>query len=423
MFTRRAALRASVLGATLGTASLPLVNIRRAHAAEEVVIGAIFPLTGNSAQVGQDAKVALEVAAEIVNGQHDRVPMLMGEGGGLPKLGGAKLRLVFADHQNDPQKARAEAERLITQEKVALIVGSFSSATAATISQVTERYQIPYLSSDNSSPSLTQRGLQWIFRTTPNDVTFSEAMFAFYKGVGEKTGRKVQSVSVFYEDSIFGTDSATIQRRLAQEAGIKVLADIKYRANSPSLAAEAQRLKAADADVFMPSSYTSDAILIMRAMNEIGYKPKAIMAQSAGFQEQAFLNGVGAMAEGVLSRSSFAIDAGSSRPAVEKVNALYKARQNKDLNDNTAREFTAMQVAADVINRAGSTKPADLQKAFRETEIAGEQTIMPWKGVKFDAAGNNILATPVIQQVTNGSYRTVWPFEVASVPLVWNVGQ
>ncbi|MDT8267350.1 ABC transporter substrate-binding protein, partial [Roseomonas sp. DSM 102946] len=118
-------------------------------------IGAVYPLTGNSAQIGQDAKAVMEVGTEIINGQHDRVPMLLGEGGGLPKLGGAKLRLVFADHQNDPQKARAEAERLITQEKVALIIGSFSSATAATISQVTERYQLPYVSADNSSPSLT----------------------------------------------------------------------------------------------------------------------------------------------------------------------------------------------------------------------------------------------------------------------------
>ena len=56
-------------------------------------------------------------------------------------------------------------------------------------------------------------------------------------------------------------------------------------------------------------------------------------------------------------------------------------------------------------------------------DIGGDQTIMPWKGVKFDKAGNNLLGTPVIQQVTKGSYRTVWPSDVASVPLVWNVGQ
>jgi branched-chain amino acid transport system substrate-binding protein len=407
----------------LGATALPLFNIGTARAADEITIGAIYPLTGNSAQIGQDAKAAMEVAAELFNGKHPAVPMLLGEGGGLPKRGGATIRLIFADHQNDPQKGRAEAERLITQDKVAMIIGSFSSATAATISQVAERYEVPYISADNSSPSLTQRGLKWFFRPSPNDVTFSEAMFAFFKDAGEKTGRKVQSVSLFYEDSIFGVDSSTIQRRLAAEAGIKVAADVKYRANSPSLSAEAQRFKAADADVLMPSSYTTDAILILRAMNEVGYKPRAIVAQAAGFQESSFLSGVGALADGVLSRSSFALDAGASRPAIGAVNALYRARQNKDLNDNTAREVTAVQVAADALNRAGSAKPADLQKALQETDIPGAQTIMPWRGVKFDAAGNNVNGTPVIQQVKDGAYHTVWPFDVAATELVWNVGK
>ena len=58
------------------------------------------------------------------------------------------------------------------------------------------------------------------------------------------------------------------------------------------------KLKAANADVILPSSYSSDAILIMRAMAEIGYKPKAVLAQAAGFQESAFMQGAAALAEG-----------------------------------------------------------------------------------------------------------------------------
>ena len=72
----------------------------------------------------------------------------------MTSLGGAKIRLVYADHQGDPQKGRAEAERLITQEKVSAIVGTYQSAVAVTVSQTCERYQIPFVSADNSSPSL-----------------------------------------------------------------------------------------------------------------------------------------------------------------------------------------------------------------------------------------------------------------------------
>ncbi len=413
--------RRSLLGAALAAPAILALG-RGARAADDVTIGLIYPLSGNSAQIGADAHAAYDVMAEIINGQHDRLPILMGEGGGLKGLGGAKIKLVFADHANDPQKARAEAERLITQDKVAAVIGSYSSATAATISQVCERYEIPYMSADNSSPTLNQRGLKWFFRTTPNDIDFSAAMFSFYKDVGGRTGKPVKSASLFYEDSIFGTDSSSVQRRLAEAAGIKIAADIRYRANSPSLSAEAQRLRAAGADVLMPSSYVSDAILIMRAMNEIGYKPPAVLAQAAGFQEQSFITGAGPLAEGVLSRSSFAVDAVKARPAIPAVNGLYKAKQNKNLNDNTARQVTALQVLADAIDRAGSAKPADIREALVKTDVPGDRTIMPWRGIKFDATGQNTEGTPVIQQIHDAAYRTVWPAEVAVAEPVWNVG-
>ena len=403
------------------SAAVLALSVSPAFAAEDIVIGAVYPLTGNSAPIGLDAKAAYEVAVDIINGTHAPIPMVMGKGGGLDKLGGAKIKIIFADSQNDPQKARAEAERLITQEHVVAIIGSYTSSTAATISQVTERYEIPYMSADNTSPTLSQRGLKWFFRTTPNDEMFSAAMFKFFAEEGEKSGHKVKSVALFHEDSLFGTDSSNVQAKLAKEAGLTIAADIKYRANSPSLSAEAQALKAADADAILPSSYTSDSILIMKSMNEIGYKPKAVLAQAAGFQELAFLTGAGPLAEGVMSRSSFALDATKSRPAIAPVDALYKAHNNKDLNDNTSRDITALAVLADAINRSGTGKPEDIRKALVATDIKGADTIMPWAGVKFDETGQNVLGTPVIQQVTGGVYHTVWPFEVAVQPVVWSV--
>ena len=410
---RRAAL---FLGLLLSVGATP------ARAAEDIVIGAIYPLTGNAAQIGADARAAIETELEFINGTHDPVPMLMGKGGGLDRLGGAHIRVVFADHQNDPQKARAEAERLITQEHVVALIGSYTSATAVTISQVADRYEVPYLSMDNSSPSLNKRGLKWFFRTSPHDEMFTAAMFEFFKDIGSSTGHPVKSVALFYEDSIFGADSSAVQRKMAAENHINVVADIKYRANSPSLSNEAQRLKAADPDVIMPSSYTSDAILLLRSLSEIGTKPTTIMAQSAGFGEQAFLTAAGPLAEGVLSRSSFALDATKSRPAITVVNAAFRAKAGKDLNDNTSRQIVAVQILADAINRAGSAKPDDIRKALIATDVPGDQTIMPWRGVKFDETGQNTEATPVIQQVFNGAYVTVYPQAVAVRPPVWIVG-
>ncbi len=416
--------RLVVGAATLSLFGWGLAAPARAQATPpDIVIGAVYPLSGNAAPIGHDAQVALQAMTDIINGHLD-MPMLMGQGGGLSNLGGAKIKLVFADSQNNPQIARTEAERLITQDHVVAVIGSYTSFTAVTISQICNRYEIPYISAENSSPTLNRQGLAWFFRPSPTDIDFSGAMFAFFAGIGKQTGQPVHSVAIIHENSVFGTDSSRIQSGLADQAGIKVLANISYQSSTPSLSVEAERLKAADADVVLPTSYTSDAILLMRAMHDAGYTPKAILAQDAGFIDAAFLKASGPLADNLMSRSSFALDAGKSRPAIEKVNAFFKPRDDgKDLNDMTSREMTAMQVLADAINRAGSTDHLKLQAALKATDIPGNQTIMPWVGIKFDETGQNTEGNPVIQQYQHGEWRTIFPFDVASAPAVWNVGK
>src|SRR5437899_11876517 len=209
-----------LLGATASAALLPIAA--RAQTSE-VVIGVIYPLSGASAQIGVDAQKSYETAAEIINKNYDfDLPLARGEG--LPGLGGAKIRLVFADHQADPQKGRAEAERLITQEKVSAVIGTYQSAVAVTVSQICERYQIPFVSADNSSPSLHRRRLKYYFRASPQDEMDPAAMFNFFDAM-KKKGAKIDTLSLFHEDTIFGTDSANTQLKLAADRGYKIATD------------------------------------------------------------------------------------------------------------------------------------------------------------------------------------------------------
>src|SRR5687767_2534819 len=144
---------------SLAAVALALVAAVPASAQREVVIGVLYPLTGPVAQAGVDAKAAAELAVEIVNGRHDLdLPLARTEG--LPALGGAKVRLVIVDHQGKPELGQADAERLITQDKVHALYGAYHSSVSATASQVCERYGIPYLSGESSSPSLHRRGLK-----------------------------------------------------------------------------------------------------------------------------------------------------------------------------------------------------------------------------------------------------------------------
>lgn len=403
-----------LLGAAATAALMPLAA--RAQTSE-VVIGATYPLSGAGAQVGVDAQRAFETAVDIINNDQD-FDLPLAKGLGLPGLGGAKIRLVYADTQGDPQKGRAEAERLITQEKVCAILGSYQSAVAVTISQICERYQTPFLSADNSSPSLHRRGLKYYFRASPHDEMFSAGMFDFLDAM-KKKGAKAETLALFHEDTIFGTDSANAQTKLATERGYKIVADIKYRANSPTLSAEVQQLKAANADVLLPSSYTTDGILLVKTMAELGYKPNAIVAQAAGFSEKALYDAVGDKLEGAITRGSFSLDLAAKRPMVGKINDLFKAKSGKDLNDNTSRQFMAMIIMADAINRAKSTDGEKIRDALAATEMSGEQTIMPWKRVKFDEMGQNNDADPVLLQYVGGKFVTIFPSQAAVADAIW----
>ncbi len=403
-----------LLGATASAALLPMAA--RAQTSE-VVIGVIYPLSGASAQIGVDAQKSFETAAEVINKNFDfDLPLARGEG--LSGLGGAKVRLVFADHQADPQKGRAEAERLITQEKVCAIIGTYQSAVAVTVSQICERYQIPFMSADNSSPSLHRRGLKFYFRAAPHDEMFSAAMFDFFDAM-KKKGTKIETLALFHEDTIFGTDSGNAQLKLANERGYKVVADIKYRSNSPSLSAEVQQLKAANATVLMPSSYTTDGILLVKTMAELGYKPNAIVAQDAGFSEKALYDAVGDKLEGAISRGSFSLDLAAKRPMVGTINAMFKEKSGKDLNDFSSRQFMALIVMSDAINRAKSTDGDKIREALVLTDIAGDKTIMPWKRVKFDEMGQNNDADPVLLQYVGGKFVTIFPPQAAVAEAVW----
>lgn len=405
--------RAVLIGSTASVFASGL----RAQQPAEVVIGITYPFSGANAQIGVDAQHAFNTAVDIINNDHD-LDLPLAKGAGLPGLGGAKVRLVAADHQGDPQKGRAEAERLITQEKVAAIAGTYQSAVAVTVSETCERYETPFMSVDNSSPSLHRRGLKFFFRAAAHDEMFSTAMFDFFDAL-KKKGNKIETLSLFHEDTIFGTDSSNAQLKLANERGYKAVSNIKYRANSPSLTAEVEQLKAVDADVLMPSSYTTDSILLVKTMSELGYKPKAIVAQDAGFSEKALYDAAGDKLEGSISRGSFSLDLATKRASVGKINALYKARSGKDLNDLTAREFMGLLVLADAIDRAKSIEGEKIRAALAATDLPGERTILPWKRIKFDESGQNNDADPVLLQWSGGKFVTIFPEQAAIAEAIW----
>jgi branched-chain amino acid transport system substrate-binding protein len=395
----------------------------RAQAPNDVVIGVLYPLSGPVAQVGVDSVNAVKLAVEIINNGGSALALPLGKTPGLPGLGGAKIRLVIVDHQGKPDVGQAEAERLITQEKVHALFGAYFSSVTATASQVAERYGVPYVNAESSSPGLTERGFRWFFRTSPHDGHFSVAMFEFMKDLEKRRGIKIKTVGLMHEDTLFGADSAKGQAELAVKHGYEVAVNIAYRARTTNLDAEVGKVKAANPDVLLPTSYTSDAFLFVKTAKNLDYSPKLLIAQNAGWTDPTFLTEMGKDAEGHITRAPFALDLTSKKPMIRQVNELFKTMKDnpggRDISDVPARVFTGFVTLADAINRAKSVAPEEIRKALVATNIPPDQLIMPWSGVRFDDKGQNSGVRAILQQVQKGAYATIYPFELAVADAVY----
>lgn len=383
-----------------------------------IKIGALYPLTGNLAATGMECKRGVDLAVEIINGKYDlSLPLAKEEG--IPNLDHAKIEVIYADTKGDPKNGLAEAERLVTEEKVVALIGAYQSAVTKTSSQAAERLRIPFVCSDSSSPTLTERGFEYFFRVSPHDGTTARNQFEFLKDLETKKGVKVKTVALLYENTEFGSNAAKMQRSYAKEFGYDVVADIAYAANSSDVTSEVGKIISAKPDVVMHAAYITDAILFTKTFKEMNLVPQGFL-NIAGYIESDYLPTVKADGNYFFVRSAFALDLANKKPLVGQVAELYQKKYNIPMGDNTARSFSAPFVLADAFNRAKSTDPEAVVKALLATNIPGDQIINPWKGIQFDPKSHqNVYASAMIVQIQDQAYYTVWPFDAASRDVVW----
>ncbi len=182
-----------------------------------------------------------------------------------------------------------------------------------------------------------------------------------------------------------------------------------------------QKLKVASPDVWLPTSYLSDALLFSRTSKELDWNPKMILAQNAGHSDPKLVEQAGKDAEGILTRAPFPSDRIDMNPVAKALNGPYKARSGKDLYDMPARAVTGFITLLDAINRAGSTEPEAIRSALVKTDIKPADLLMPWTRVKFDETGQNVGVRAIIMQLQGGTYHTVWPFEMATREVIYPI--
>lgn len=238
--------------------------------AQTIKIGALWPLSGPLAKPGNEHLQAARIATDMLN-----------ESGGL--WGGTKVELVPGDAAS-PKAAMEEAERLITQEKVNIIMGTWASSMSYTASSVAEKHKKIYWESAAFSNEIMERGYKYIFHLGGQATDFAK-MTATYiaedvaPGLGKKANET--SVAVIYEDSLFGTATSGTFVKEAMLLGIKIALIESYSAKTVDLSSIIVKLKNAAPDVLYQLGYINDTILYLRQAKELDLNVKAYIGSTA----------------------------------------------------------------------------------------------------------------------------------------------
>jgi len=233
----------------------------------------------------------------------------------------------------------------------------------------------------------------------------------------KQSGKPIDTIAIVNENTDYGSSVGDAIEAEAKRTGLKLAIRIPYSANGADVTAQVLQLKEKNPSVALFVSYASDAILFMRTMKSLDYLPTMIIGDSAGFSDPSFLPAVGTISQGLMNRSVWSTGpAGSLSYAVNKI---YQAKSGREIDDVSGRDMQAFFVLADAINRAGAADPKKIQAALQATDWPQSAVFIGYRGVKFDATGQNVLGATYLTQLQGKDYATVWPEAPGNAKLAW----
>jgi len=383
---RKIATLAAVLGLALTSA---------AKAADPVRIGYSLPLTGVFAAAAPSQKNAYEMWRDQVNAN-----------GGL-NVNGTKrpVELVMFDDQSDPSQAVKIYEKLITQDKVDLLLAPWGTLHHVAIAPVLERYKFPMVGDTAASVTLRQMkpGYIW-FPTSAWPDEMGKQLPLMLKEQGIKT---VSLTTIQYP---FSLEVKKYFLEGLKANGIEVVSESDYPADIRDMTAMISSVKQANPDAELSLSMPGDSVLYTKQAHELGLKPKMqfmLVGPGVAFFQKMFgdqLNGLVTMGHWSPSQKKW--------PEAKPFYDAYVAKYNEppDYLD-TVLSYMACQILEQAVGKVGLDK-----EKLRQT-IASD-TFQTIDGpVKFEGVVN--VSTPTMfLQYQNGVFEIVWPKSEATAQLI-----
>jgi branched-chain amino acid transport system substrate-binding protein len=385
--------------------------------AQDIKIGTIYDQTGPFAGGGSKAAaIGNKIAIDMIN-----------EKGGVE---GHKIANIQADAQSKTDVAINEAERLLNEQKVDLIMGVYSSAHCVPMAaKVDAAKKFLWINTCVSSAVLKDRKLHYVFRPQVHSDQYGEASCQFVAENAKKLGKEAKDVKVaiIHEDGPYGVGVAQASEAECKKLGIQIVHKEAYSASATDLSAMVTKLRRAQADVILHTGYNPDITLFLRQAKEAGLKFSALIGHGAGYSQldklvETFGDDIN-LFYNIDPVAAQLLDPKTLKPGLGDLTAemvkRYKAETGAvDVPPHVSMGFNnAWIFLTDVLPRAiktyGGYDPEALRKAALDTDIPVGGTIQGY-GVKFNEvdspmSGQNGRSFLVVMQFVKGETKVVWP--------------
>jgi branched-chain amino acid transport system substrate-binding protein len=376
-------MRANIVVGAVVFALIAVFLPTRLFAADEVVVGHVASLTGDTATFGVSAEEGIRLALDEINQK------------GV--LGGKKIKVITEDDRSLGDEAKTACEKLITRDNVCAILGEIASSRSIAMAPVCEDAKVPMLSPGSTNPKVTE-GFDYVFRNCFIDPFQGTAMATFAMDPAPK-GLGMKKFAVLYPvNSDYGVGLKTYFEEAVKKRGGQIVEEEAYTEKTDTdFRAQLTKIKASNPEAIFDSGYYTEAGLIAKQARQLGITVPLLGGD--GWDSDQTVKIGGDAVEGCYFSNHYSPD--EDRPEVKKFVADYKAKYNGKVPDAMAiLGYDAMRIMADAINRAGAPDGDKIREA-----LAATKDFPGASGITTIDKDHNAKKSVVILKITGGEFK------------------
>src|SRR4051794_16198805 len=339
---------------SIAAAALLSAGFAGQAAAQTIKIGVNEPLTGAFAASGTYVVNGARIAADEINAK----------GGVL----GKKIELVIEDNKSNPTEAAAVAEKLITSDKVPVMMGAWGSSLTLAVMPKLMEYEVPMVVETSSSGKITTTGNPFIFRISPPSAVEAAA----FKGIVDKLALKKVDFLVINND--WGRGTAEDFGKMMKDKGISIGLVETMDQSEQDMSAQLAKIKATDSETVIITAAVDQLTLIFKQAAALGLKKRIITTGGSQNPDQIIAQ-AGAAANNTMHLTTFLPWFPEKTPNPEATTYFISEGKKRGFDfagcTESFRGYDGIRTIAAAIEKAGKAEPAAIKEALWKIDVKG----------------------------------------------------